>query len=156
MRATSAILSLPPGGLLLLLLVCVVAVDPERLEYARPRPDMPATLCRRCGKESGVSLRLCGRAPDTEPGAEFGAGVDVELAVGAGEVGFHRLGAHEQLCRHLAVGETGGGQFGHAPLRLGQLVWPGAAEADLLQLPARLLRPQAGARALKDLERLPE
>src|SRR6266568_2164819 len=140
MRATSAILSLPPEG----------------LEYARPVRTCWQRYAAAAEKESGVSLRLCGRAPDTEPGAEFGAGVDVELAVGAGEVGFHRLGAHEQLCRHLAVGEPGGGQFGHAPLRLGQLVWPGAAEADPLPLPARLLRPQAGARALKDLERLPE
>lgn len=44
-----------------------------------------------------------------EQGAEFGAGSDGQLAVGAGQVRLDRLRAHEQRLGNIAVRSTGGG-----------------------------------------------
>jgi hypothetical protein len=75
-------------------------------------------------------------------GAEFGSGVDAELAVGAAEVRFDGLGADQQGSRHLLVGESRGGESRDAFLGGREGVRGAWGQAEASDLRRRLVGPE--------------
>ena len=110
------------------------------------------------GGESGAGRLELGRFVHGcgDPPGKLGARSDAKLAVDVGEVRLDRADAHEELGRDLLVGAAAGGEFGHPPLGLGQLVGRGSAAADPPELRASPLRPEPCAQLLEDRERLLE
>src|SRR5262245_56435289 len=95
-------------------------------------------------------------APGHE-GAELGAALDSELAVGAAEVGLDRLRGHHQGRGDLLVRESLRHQLRHPRLRRGELVPAGGgAEADGVDLGTRPVGPARAAGGLEDVEGLVE
>ena len=94
-----------------------------------------------------------GLGPDPRP--QLGARADAELAVHAGEVGLHGLGAHVRHARDLAVREPLRRELRHAKLRRGELL-RGTAQADPLQLGARSFLPGRRPELREQLERATE
>ena len=93
-----------------------------------------------------------GRSPAGHGRAEFGPRGHAELAVDAGEVGFHGPGAQEQRGGDLPVGLAGRGQDGDALLGRGQLERRRRAKPDAGQLRAGARRPPRGGQGLEDAQ----
>src|SRR6266545_2705562 len=77
----------------------------------------------------------------------------MQLLVDLRQIPLHRLRTHEELACDFDVRIAGGDQFRDALLGRGQGAGTGRSAADLAELGARLLRPQAGTEALENLKR---
>ena len=91
-----------------------------------------------------------------EVGAELGARVDLELAVGLRQGRFDRLRADEERGGDLAVGQTARCQLGDALLGRRQRRAARRAAAERAQLAAGSRGPERRAELFEDLQRLPE
>src|SRR5688500_14899460 len=96
--------------------------------------------------ESGSPLDM-GPAP-----GQLGTGADAELAVDPGEVGLHRLRAHEGGLGDLAGGEPARRELGDALLARGEALRSGRPDVDPRELGADALGPPGGADGLEPRE----